>query len=539
MAPWTKLFSVAPVRGLGMPHPLALLRPRLRVARVRLALAHTFPSLSAPAHALHASAPAHAPHFATRVARAPPTFGPRFAAARPRAPPPGSSRNVAHVGLGTARGFASAPAAQLPANVPVVLRAFAGYADDDRRRPRARAGRFGLRRLKEHPRRVRACSIASVDWARATPAATLDATAIEDTAVGLAHYFPLPAVGADPALLEPERLVTAGATATLAIPLAPDLSNLLAPLSIPYVDAALGAATLARLTHGVLPLHAAFSVHGAHRVYPLLHKLDALGVLTTERARARLEAAVDADGNADILRVVFDGRGAADVRAILGESLQDDEEGTWWVLSERRDGVCISREAAHAIQDDWAEPPPVPGPASAYALGQTRLVMPAPNADADSGTPEESYSWPSPASWASGMSTPLSLDSPVSGLSSPASSHSPSALGDSLASLSDEAFESALSATLARVARSPRATSVRSWSSASSDGAIADADADDGLDAHWLVPPSEADADVELSDADMGASVWSDAGAVEAALGPAEMDASWTGSGAGFGFAQW
>lgn len=367
---------------------------------------------------------------------------PSYGAGRPRG-------GVQNVGLGKARTFATAPpvgsvkgAAQ---NVPVIMRAFAQLLDDDdlprptRYAPYAprRARKSAILRTKSRlQRRERECpSIASMSSTEAK---------IRD----LAAYFPLPCQRKEaevPLPPTPELLLTPGHVTTLSLALAPSLEALLDPTPrISYADAEIGVAILAGLTQGLMPLHEAYSAAGA-RVIPLLSRLDALGILDPRGFPATtLEVSLDADGNPDILRIVFAERCAEDVREMLGDLVDVG------VLTER---AVLSANEVDAMRAPWAseERPQVHRQSSRRTVTYEpervpELVMPSMDMSAlepDSWQIRES--WEPSASFppsSSGALTPDMFD--VESLTS--SPHTPSdwessAPGSLLSSLEDQSLE--------------------------------------------------------------------------------------------------
>lgn len=271
---------------------------------------------------------------------------PSFAsAARPRG-------GVQNVGLGKARTFATAPpVGSVPGgaqNVPVILRAFAQLLDDDdlpkptrytpyvRRPTRRAASQRTKSRLQRQQRRSCGASVTSCST--------------EGKIRELAAYFPLPFQRQEtevPLPPVPEVLLTPGHVTTLSLALAPSLDALLDPTPrISYADAEVGVAILAGLTQGLMPLHEAYAAAGA-RIIPLLSKLDALGVLDPRGFPATtLEVSLDADGNPDILRVIFAERCAEDVRELLGDLVDIG------VLTER---AVLSANEVDAMRAPWGE----------------------------------------------------------------------------------------------------------------------------------------------------------------------------------------
>jgi hypothetical protein len=336
--------------------------------------------------------------------------------------------------------------------------------------------------------------------ARRDSAASTTSSILRD----IGHYFPivLGPVDDEVALpLQPETLVTVGVTTTLALPLSPSLNTLLEPTSkIPYADAEVGVAILAQLTHGILPLHDAYAAAGA-RIIPLLAKLESLGVLDIHAyPTTTLDVTTNHRGEPDILRVIFSGRSARDVRAFLG----DMDEG-WWTLSQASQAI-IPVEDEDEARVAWRNRPDTAAASLASSIASSAtsssvdLIMPtldlsiAPaitpstyELDFDSGYDSQS-SWPpslssirsSPSE--SGMCTPYSMDD---SWTSPASPSSPASILSSLSSLSE--YEH---------------------------------DRDNMV---WISPPSEADADLDA---------WSDAGIEHQHSDEAqEVEIFWVGGG--------
>lgn len=321
-------------------------------------LAHqTFPSLSTPAHQLHQSTTIRAgARFATSSATGSSSkTSQRHLGAVGRAlqaskrPQWGHGRSIpTNVGIGSARGFASAPAAGgISGNVPVVLRAFAALVDDDYsgKKPLPRATRYSPYTRKTRRTRRKVCK-------------SIDSSFISD----LHHYFPLVAASQlDEAKVDlpplPEQLVTPGKTATLALPLSPSLEALLHPTSsLTYSETSIGVHILARLTAGLLPIHAAFSLHSSTRVIPLLTKLDGLGVMDFHPGGPNVLAEVvkDAEGRPDILRLIFEQRSSDNVKALLAGSLRPNEEGEWWALWDEEDRAMeLTQCERRAIMERW------------------------------------------------------------------------------------------------------------------------------------------------------------------------------------------
>ncbi|WVQ73835.1 hypothetical protein IAR50_003416 [Cryptococcus sp. DSM 104548] len=360
-------------------------------------LAHqTFPSLATPSHQLYQ------PTTIRTGARFASSQGPSVAkSARPlgavgrglqagKRPSWGHGRSIpSNVGLGTARGFASGPASGIHAKVPMGLRAFASLLDDDCKvnKTLPRASRYSpyTRKTGRHTRKV--CK-------------SIDYSIVAD----LHHYFPLiAAVAAEesktPLPPLPETLTTAGKTTVLSLPLSPSLEALLHPTSdLSYSETSIGVHILARLTAGILPIHSAFSLHSSTRIIPLLNKLESLGVLDFHPGSPSVHAHVlrDADGQPDILRLVFEERSVANVRELLGESLRKHEEGEWWALwEERKEAAELSQGERREMMEQWSE--------QSEVNQVDELVMP--TLDMSVETPSTPVSAP-----LSGVSTPFSGD---------------------------------------------------------------------------------------------------------------------------------
>lgn len=321
-------------------------------------LAHqTFPSLSTPAHQLHQSTTIRAGvRFVTSSAAGSSSkTSQRHLGAVGRAlqaskrPQWGHGRSIpSNVGLGSARGFVSAPAAGgIPGNVPIALRAFANLVDDEYsgKKPLPRASRYSPYAHKSRRTRRKVCK-------------SIDSSFISD----LHHYFPLVAASQlDEVKVDlpplPEQLVTPGKSATLAIPLSPSLEALLNPTSsLTYPETSIGVHILARLTAGLLPIHSAFSLHSSTRVIPLLTKLDGLGVMEFHPGGPNVLAEVvrDAEGRPDILRLIFEQRSSENVKALLGGSLRENEEGVWWALWDEEDKVMeLTQGERRAMMERW------------------------------------------------------------------------------------------------------------------------------------------------------------------------------------------
>ncbi|ODN80750.1 hypothetical protein L202_02906 [Cryptococcus amylolentus CBS 6039] len=357
----TLLRSVAGAAKRIQPHAMAR-APHRTITHINKArnavhkLAHqTFPSLATPSHQLYQ------PTTIRAGARFASTQGPSVAkSARPfgavgrglqagKRPHWGHGRFIpSNVGLGTARGFASGPASGIHAQVPMGLRAFASLLDDDCKvnKTLPRASRYSpyTRKAGRHTRKT--CK-------------SIDSSFIAD----LHHYFPLITVSVEeseiPLPPTPETLTTADKTTVLSLPLSPSLEALLHPTSeLTYSETSVGVHILARLTTGILPIHSAFSLHSSTRILPLLNKLESLGVLEFHPGSPLVHAEVlrDADGQPDILRLVFQDRSVGDVRELLGESLRKHEEGEWWALwEERKEVVELSQGERKEMMEQWSE----------------------------------------------------------------------------------------------------------------------------------------------------------------------------------------
>ncbi|KAK8861382.1 hypothetical protein IAR55_002201 [Kwoniella newhampshirensis] len=466
-------------------------------------LAHqTFPSLGTPAHQLHNTG--QALRVGARGFSSKPPAGPQ-AARRPLGPVrqaiqasgkrpkwthgPSISANV---GLGSARTFASGPAAGAHAKVPMGLRAFSGLLNDDEHKgkPLPRASRYTPYARGPRGRRHRRsqCSV--------------DSAFIKE----IQHYFPLAVTR--PTEVEitlppfPETLVTPGFTAILALPLSPSLDALLNPTTrLTYSETSIGVHIFARLTDGLLPIHSALSLHASTRVIPLLTKLDGLGVLEYHPAspKVELEVATDAEGRPDILRLVFGDRSIANVRELLGESLRETEEGKWWALYEEKRGIELTQGERQEMMEQWGSSDGPAGVTSQQSIDD--LVFPTLDMSAyidnDDTALVDSISSSLPASWpTSGSSTPSDVGSSNASLS-----YTPSLDGSLTESL------------LSRLAESSN-------------------------DVIWSVYPSDSDSDVESAlavSAEWGEGSVSLGNEIEVEAGES-VTGRWTGSGEGFGF---
>lgn len=440
--------ATARLAGAAKPGTLHRVRAALRRALHSLppapVLEHSLPHL--PGSGRAAARVAHLSHSAPRHPLGPCGGAFRTGGYRPAARAPRGAAVPASVGLQSARGFATAPAAgsvhSAVGNVPVVLRAFTHIFDHEDKfgpKPLPRGRRYvpykrqarttpRARQLRQHKRR---------------PSAIKEEE--ESVQKQLATYFPLRPTPSAAASFDadgvplppcPEDLVTPGMTATLALSLSPSLDALLAPTATTsYADAEVGVSILARLTHGAMPLHEAYASYASARVIPLLARLEALGLLDKHAwPSTRLVLLCDR-GTPDILRVVFQDRSAGDVLALLGDRL----EAGWFALSDEYSEVKELSEAEEAaITGDWDSVPPTARSRRASAseapqippLSPVTLVMPTLDmstptlqraleaeepawldpAEAESGYTSPRASFP-PSSIASGESTPSVLDS--------------------------------------------------------------------------------------------------------------------------------
>ncbi|VDB96581.1 unnamed protein product [Peniophora sp. CBMAI 1063] len=231
----------------------------------------------------------------------------------PRAP--AVPRGVHQVGLGTARNFSSARPifAHLAENVPVAGRALS-EADWKIQRKKEMAKLAKINVKKEQKRKVKAEKVVFRAANSVNTEASLDS--VVETQAELERYFPVatsaPAVAAIPDV-----------TATLLIPLAPTPSS---RLPLPK-------APISESQHPVVPfaemstLHFDFAHHN-ERVAALFERLDAANVWDSG---ARCDVYGDARGEANVLRVAFDGWDAMRVRSVIGETASG-----WCVLEEDR-----------------------------------------------------------------------------------------------------------------------------------------------------------------------------------------------------------
>lgn len=481
----------------------AKLRPLQQAAKVRQAIARQFQTATASVGSVHHAQFAHVspklhhvhaharlystPSFSPRTANygnTSRTFGSRYRPTLRGAAVP------ANVGLGSARTFASGPAtfAKTAHNVPVVLRAFSQIFDDDDLLPKGT--RYSPYMRKRFSRRSPRGKGLRAPRRTSITSTTSTASLIRE----LGHYFPIVLKSTKEVQLppQPEQLVTPGYTATLALPLAPSLNTLLEPTAtVPYSDAEIGVAILARLTHGLLPLHDAYAAAGA-RVIPLLARLDALGILDPRAGPpTTLDVATNFRGEPDILRVIFAGRSAQDVRDLLG----DEVDSSWCALSEARH-VIVPIEEEDEAKVAWERP----APSRATSTSSVDLVMPTlamsiaptvvPSAyesdfDVSHDFSDDEHDFESNSSWSA------SPASDMSGISTPNSDSWSSSPASLLSSLSES---------------------------------LSEHDMHDS----WISPPSEVDADLDA---------WSEASVtLERARDHErelveEVDAFWVGSG--------
>ncbi|GMK56307.1 hypothetical protein CspeluHIS016_0301470 [Cutaneotrichosporon spelunceum] len=405
--------AAATVRLSGAAKPGKLHRLR---AALRHALHSAQPVLEATPHfpgsGRAASRVAHLSHNAPRHPLGPVGGAFRTGAYRPGSRAPRGAAIPANVGLGSARTFATAPAAgSIPGatgNVPVVLRAFSHIFDDeDKYKPLTRGRRY----IPYNPRKERRTTPRARQLRRKAPSTSSSASIGEQ----LAAYFPFRPVEVDVVLPpRPEDLVTPGMSATLALPVAPSLDALLAPEPIPYADAEVGVSVLAGLCDGVEPLHDAYSAAGA-RLIPLLARMEALGLLHPGGwPKVSLQLVSDR-GRPDILRVLFMDRCAGDVLALLGDMLEDG----CFALTDTYVEASLSPAEEAAIAEHWDSVHPAPTvrseapspPESSVALVMPTLDMSTPTLPYGSYAEEVEMLWESSPSESPGTTTPSVLDS--------------------------------------------------------------------------------------------------------------------------------
>ncbi|ORX36340.1 hypothetical protein BD324DRAFT_628398 [Kockovaella imperatae] len=391
------------------------------------------------------------------------------------------------VGLGPARAFSSMPAPTIIANAPVYLRALLSVDDNlpksTRYEPYKRKRITRINKFQRH-RSPHSRRLSSASW--------------YERVHSLDQYFPAPLRSSAPQAVElpilPETLITSNATTTLSIALSPSLQDLLEPTTqISYREAELGLSIFADLLRGIPAVLQAFSIHGSTRTYPLLSKLDSLGVLDSDHPRATnaiLELVPDSEGRPDILNIVFPQRSVKDVKRLLGESLDvRPGEGQWFGLYESRALTPIetsqiaehwendTRSATVHLEDRpvdestiWehhvVERDPLGDESTCDLVFPTldfdRVQSPASIAD----TPPEVYSWPS-----TGCTTPISTSGHSSRPVSPASDLSHD-VESRRSNWSESSQVHSLSESL--ISRLEQATSPR-----------------------WLVHPTSSDSDIE------------------------------------------
>ncbi|GFZ42770.1 hypothetical protein JCM24511_00488 [Saitozyma sp. JCM 24511] len=512
-------------RGGTLPLPRGASGLRRARNAVEQVIRETFPSLHTPQ--LHPAlepirlAPRHgvprAPGSSFRYGS---TSAFRTAYRLPHGAPRGAAMN-AHVGLGSARTFASGPTQSLvQSKVPIGFRAFASLLNDEdhdrvlprasRYRPYSRPAKSAGSRLRRSARRVPNPSVSSVD-----------SVALNQ----LSFYFPRvrrsPGVADVPLPPTPETLVTPGKTTTLSLPLSPDLHALLEPTTeVTYQDAEIGLTILAHLPRGVLDVSEAFDLHRCHRIIPLVAKLQSLGVLDNTEfgtPSAALYVVRNAMGQPDILRITFVGRSVSDVHALLGESLRPNEEGDWWYLhdADERPSDDLTPES-RAILEDWQPSSPAASSTRANERERVPLVV---NADSSVELVLPLLDADAPVTVTKGLAHTFTDSWPSSGTMSPLSASPPSVQSPPLSdiSLPSEDFPTSLTASLLSELSQPSISSA------------------------WEVPPTDTDSDVESAISLQMASseVWSE-GVVEEEIPSPEMSmmSMWSGAEGGFGFAQ-
>ncbi|CAD6564919.1 MAG: hypothetical protein TREMPRED_000398 [Tremellales sp. Tagirdzhanova-0007] len=361
-------------------HPRATvpISPASKIQRVRLsvqsALRETFTSLSVPANQAYALHPAQISSrgyasYATKLRGTPLNrAGHQFKTNgfRPvQAAELRGSKRITNVGVGYARTFATTGTfaadpliSATQANASIVLRAFSKLLQDDqssdtlpratpytscksrspmRREKRRLSARRGVRTVSGCLRSSGSCSIDHVDTC------CIRRPRLSD----VYHYFPLPARACEDAIdlpLLPEEIATPGRTSTLSIGLLPSDDALLIPTtSISFNELEVGVTVFANLTEGVVNLMTAFSIYGSTRVIPLLAKLESLGVVKNAESygpATSAEVLFDSEGRPCDLLIHFHDRSELDVRAILGETLKE-EQSTWYNLVEKESHVPL------------------------------------------------------------------------------------------------------------------------------------------------------------------------------------------------------
>ncbi|THH31543.1 hypothetical protein EUX98_g2659 [Antrodiella citrinella] len=266
--------------------------------------------------------------FAVRYSLGRPTHLPYL----PRAP--AVPRNVAQVGLGTARSFSTGrPIFQsLADNVPIVGRAL-WEADMD------------IKIIEERARILPKSSTKALrpkgkEMLKARPVASVKETATkDDQKIELNQYFPI---------VEPE------ATTYLLIPLAPTPTNRLPLRDTPHLHTS--------ATHPLLPFSLISSLHSDHathslRVSSLFARLDNAHVF--DDSGVTCSAFGDPIGQCTVLEVKFNGWTEQRVRGVLGEA------GMGWCVLEE-----VRREDEMQEQADMED--------MLSAMSSTRASSPAP-----------------------------------------------------------------------------------------------------------------------------------------------------------------
>lgn len=66
------------------------------------------------------------------------------------------------------------------------------------------------------------------------------------------------------------------------------------------------------------------------------------------------EVVRDPEGRPDILRLIFEQRSSENVKALLGGSLRENEEGEWWALWDQEDRVMeLTQGERRAMMERW------------------------------------------------------------------------------------------------------------------------------------------------------------------------------------------
>ncbi|KAI0637460.1 hypothetical protein C8Q77DRAFT_1097710 [Trametes polyzona] len=240
----------------------------------------------------------------------------------PRAP--GVPRNIAQVGLGTARNFTTGrPVFQhLAENVPIYARAFSEADWKVRMQEERERLKMEKAKAKAHARKARKAQVAlrPLKPVKAVTTAAVSEPKQEE----LEHYFPTPAA--------PE------VTTHLLIPLAPTPTTRLPLSPNPSSSSA----------RPLLPLELIASMHTSHgthalRVSTLFARLDTSHVF--DDPGVHCEARGDPSGLCTVLEVRFEGWTASRVRGVIGEA------GTGWCVL---DEVWRDEERAEAEEMDAA-----------------------------------------------------------------------------------------------------------------------------------------------------------------------------------------